>query len=51
LADATEAVGAVQHAGERPAQLVIVFDDGNGDGHLLKGRSKNEEGRMKKQAR
>ena len=33
LAHATEAVGAVQHARQRAAQLVIVFNDGNRNGH------------------
>ena len=30
---ALEAISAIQHAGERVAQLFVVFDDGDGDGH------------------
>ena len=33
MAEASEAVGAIQHAGERVSQLLVVFDDGDGDRH------------------
>ena len=35
VAGATEAVRALDHAGKRRAQLVVVLDDGNGNGHWV----------------
>ena len=35
MADTAEAFGAVQHPGQRRAQLLIVFNDRNGDRHRV----------------
>ena len=33
MAEAFEAIGAIQHAGEGVSQLLVIFDDGDGYGH------------------
>ena len=43
VADKTKTLRPANHLGQRAAQLVVVLDDGNGNGHFLKVRSKNAE--------
>jgi hypothetical protein len=35
LADATETFGAIQQAGQRAPQLVVIFHEGNGNRHNI----------------